>query len=121
MGVHEAKGRAAWEVWRLTHEVAGVFLASFEALSPAMQAWWAETAVPLIAAAVEGQAWDEAGARAHRAIMDAGLPDGAPFTVGDVQPWFLLPAPTRTAWAGVAHLAVLLRTLSPRTTAVGPA
>lgn len=118
MGVSEAIGRLVWEVWRLTHEAAGAFPPTYESLPGDVRAWWVDEAVPTMLRAAEGQGWDEAGARAHRAVMDAGLPDGAPFTVADVQPFFLLPAPTRAAWQAMVLVAAVTRSVSPRTSAV---
>jgi hypothetical protein len=121
MGVSEAIGRLVWEVWRLTHEAAGSFPPPFEALSANVRAWWCDAAVPMLLAASDAVGTPGAGAAAHRAIMDDGLPEGAPFTVADVQPWVLLPAPTRAAWDAMVSVAAATRAVSPRTTLVVPA
>ena len=115
----EAIGRLVWEVWRLTHEAAGVFPPPFEALPANVRAWWGETAVPAMRDAADAAAPGVgAGALAHRAIMDAGLPEGAPFTVADLGMFMLLPAPTRAAWEAMVAVADVTRGVSPRTTAV---
>lgn len=117
--VTEAIGRLVWEVWRLTHEAAGVFPPTFEALPANVRAWWVADAVPAMLAAYDEASQEATVAMlAHRTIMDAGLPEGAPFTVADVQPWILLPTPTRAAWTAMTAVAVATRTVSARASAV---
>lgn len=109
----EAAGRLVWEVWRLTHECAGSFPAPFEALSAEFRVWWCDTAVPLIADNAGSNELSNCGILSHRAVMDAGLPIGTPFTVDDVQPFDLLPKVKRLAWNSMALVAGEMQTFTP--------
>lgn len=105
----EAHARLVWEVWRLTHECAGSFGPTWEALPGNVRAWFMAVAMPVL----DDDNADIAGM--HRVVMDSGLPEGSPFTVADVQPFGLLPAPTRAAWEGMAAVAFTSKHVTART------
>jgi hypothetical protein len=103
----EAQARLVWEVWRLTHEIAGGTPPTWEALPGNVRLWFAGVAMRSLSnesLPVEV---------IHRAVMDSGLPEGSPFTVSDVQPFILLPAVTRAAWSAMAAVAFETKNITP--------
>lgn len=104
--VTEAHARLVWEVWRLTHEIAGGFPPTWEALPGAVRVWFMGIAMPLLQISY-------GAAEAHRAVMDSDIPEGSPFAVADLQPFPLLPAVTRAAWTSMFDVAVNTKPVTP--------
>ncbi len=102
----EAQARLVWEVWRLTHEIAGGFPPTWEALPGNVRVWFMGVVVPILADD------DAEPATAHRAICDGGIPEGSPFTIADIQPFPLLPAVTRAAWEGMLSVAFVTKNVT---------
>lgn len=103
----EAHARLVWEVWRLTHEIAGGFPPTWEALPGGVRVWFLAVVMPAL------QDEQMGGAEAHRVAMDSDIPEGSPFTVADVQPFPLLPAVTRAAWYSMASVARSTKNVTP--------